>query len=245
MSYGFQVFDPEGNKVTDSTYLGYSLYLSGTANVVSQQATDVGFPTPITSQSPPVICVQVKPFNYAWIRLCKVLGSPGNWTGFRLVGDRLTNQFAHLGVVNYRVYANGVQSTDSHGLRISTPEGAISFDTGLRQLQFEASVVMGDWPAVWSGQGPQGNSSFRIVGHSNPNFTSPADSWLPLSLVNTSFVSTQESNISGKWQTYLMEVEISWSWFDGYVQIILTLLSAVPPTRYNVTIPVFCPIVLN
>lgn len=245
MTYGFQVFDSEGNTVTDSTYLGYSLYLSGVANVISQQATNVGFPTPITSQSPPIICVQVKPFNYAWIRLCKVLGSPGNWTGFILVGDRESNSRAHLGNVNYRVYANGVQSTDSYGMRISTPDGAISFDTGFRQLQFETSIIMGDWPVTWDSHGPQGNAWTRIVGYANPTFTSPADSWLPLSLINTSFVSTQESNYTGKWQTYIMEVEISWSWINGYVQSITTLLSAVPPLNYNVTIPIFYPIVLN
>lgn len=235
--FGFNVYNALGEVVVDSSHLGYSLVFSGQIDVVSESPSVIIFSTAIKSQSPPIICVQVKQFNNSWIRLCKVLGEPGNWTGFRVIGSRINNSHPHLGVSNYRVYASGIGASNTWGLRVLNSVDQVVFDSGLRQLTFEDYAADFNWPLyAEAADGIQ-----KILVYRNVNLVIPADSWLPLSMINHSYTTTHMVQSRER----VMEVEVCWGWLSGNPILIIWLYSSTVPAMYNVPVTSFCPFVLN
>ena len=245
MMMGFRVFNGDGEMVTDSSYLGYGLVMSGNANLVSQQPMDISFPSPIRSDSPPIICIKAKVYNNSWIRFCRPVGVPTNWTGFRIVSARQINTVPHYGLCEYRVYANGVSSSDSFGLRIANESGEIIIDSGVPQMEFKTLVTLFDWPIVWDSLLAQGNAFAYHKAVANNNVVMSLDEWIPVSLANYSYTTTQSSNWTGKFQTYVMDVEVSWCYYQGKISAVIEMVSQVPPQNYTLKLSTFCPIILN
>lgn len=239
--FGFEVHNGDGELVTDSSYSGYGLLQEGTVVVVTHAPSYISFPT-VTTDSPPIIAVQVQQFNSYWIRLCKVVGTPGNWTGALFVGDRLTTQYPGTITWKYRVYAPGRTSSDSFGMQIFNEDGQATFDSGVPQMEFQDVVTTWqDWPIAYSAQ----DSMNKFLWYKDIRYDVPSDAWIPLSLVIDAYATNQRSNISGKWVYYGMEVEITWVWDAGRIMCGVWMYSSVTPLQYELIVTAFCPIILN
>ncbi|MGY2205319.1 hypothetical protein [Pseudomonas tolaasii] len=88
------------------------------------------FPTPITSLEPPLIFARPDVSGgFQWVRL---LGGPGNWTGF-------VNEAA--GVGNYFLAAYESKPTAGYGLRLWNGNSKLLFDNGTPCAQFTSVVT--------------------------------------------------------------------------------------------------------
>lgn len=248
-AFGFKVGNGQGQTVTDSNFLGYGLLEERQFTVVSQSPTDMYFDRPVTSQAPPIVAVKVKQWNRTWIRLCRVMGTPGNWTYCRFVGNRFTTSDAGSVTYDVRVYATGLKSTDSFGMRIVNELNQVTIDSGFKQLEFTAfTYEWSDWPLVVRGDAPAGSygqNRVKWVGYQNPNLVIPSDGWLALSLANNSYTTTMESNATGRWGTYPMEVESTFVYDSGRIILLFELYAQYLPLNYNIQFNTFCPIIKN
>lgn len=241
MAFGFRVTSDAG-VTTDSDFAGYSLVEERSVLVRNQINTTVNFGATITSQQPPIIAFKMLPTTNPWVVICKVLGSAGNWTGFLVQGSII--QAAGNRTYDVRVYATGVKSSDSMGARIRDEGGVITLDSGFKQLEFKYSVVSPQgWPNVIEVNVPA--AAVKIVGYASPIRMTGDDLWIPLSLVCNAYVTTMESNYSGRWGTYVMSVFTSFINYEGYLTIIHMLQSSSLPLVYNINFNTFCPLIEN
>ena len=136
MSYGLQ-FTNNSNVVTlDSQYARLSVICSG--RYAPTQESGLGsvttFPTPITSQEPPLIFVRPDTVSaQSSVSQAKVYGSPGNWTGFYV---RAFNVFTTQPNGQYFAAAFLAQPTAKYGLRTWDGSGNLLFDSGTPSALF-------------------------------------------------------------------------------------------------------------
>lgn len=245
-SFDFVVRNSAGQALAGSDFLGYSLVQEGSVVVVDQQLARINFSTTIKSKAPPIVAIQVRQYGGAWIRLCRVIGVEGNWTHCVLVGNRFSSSEPASVTYMYRVYAAEARSSESYGLRTVSDTNIVSFDSGFKQLVFTSFAYQWQgWPKVVDGNAPAGNNRVTWVGYRNPTLNVPPDGWLALSLANNSFTTTMESNATGKWQTYPMEVESTFVYESGRLIILFELYAATTAINYNIQFNTFCPIIEN
>lgn len=242
MSFGFRVSSPAG-VTTDSSFLGYSLIQESQITVITNDYASFYFAKPVTSMEPPIVAFKMTQTSNLWISSCKLLGSPGNWTGCRVVGGFLSAQGNKTYQV--RLYAARVNSGERMGIRVRTEDGAITLDSGFKQLEFKDSAAyVPNWPRVIILTAPQ--SAVKIEGFASPIALSGDDLWIPLTLVSNAFVTTMSSNQSGKWRDYLMSVFTSFINYQGYLTIIHQLQSTTyVPLSYQINFNIFCPVIKN
>ena len=247
MSMGFEVYNADGETMADNRFPGFSLLTQNTFRTTVQTPHDIAFPTPVRSLVPPIIAVQVQQFNGGWLRMVKAYGTPGNWTGVRLVSARLTNQFPAQVTWHYRVYAAGLTSTESYGIRVTHEDGTTTFDSGFKQLVFDnLPTQWADWPVTTSRAFSNGREHNLISTFVNPNLIIPSDAWVALSLANTSMTTVNTVIGSGKVKYLPLYSEITYVWQDSQI-VILTdhLCLDYPPQNFNIPTNIFCPIIPN
>lgn len=242
MSYGFEVLNETGEIISDSNYLGYGLVETKTFTLSHlQNPLTVNFSQVITSQSPPIIAVQMQNWNKTYIKICRPTGGPGAWTGVYFVGIRFDNASPASRVWTFRVYAN-VESTESYGIRIKNNLNMVTFDSGLKQLKFRQILGGPDtYPVIQQ----IATAYERVLVTREDKTMIPPGAWVPLSLCNWQTTTTHQSNASGKWRTYNMFIHTCFGWKDNKMLIIIELYSPTTPLTYEVVVPLHYQVILD
>lgn len=143
MSKGIRIRNENGTLTIDSEYKGYGNFYSGTIGLSINTWVTLSFPQAVTSQEPPILAFKKWPYTGFYPAYVQLQGSLGNWTGFNIRCARNTTLFPS-GPSNvtfeYRVYACGVSSADSKGLRLRH-NGIVTIDTGFLQLSMDVTPV--------------------------------------------------------------------------------------------------------
>ena len=90
MSFGFSAVNDSDSVMVSDTHQHLVFERRGTLTVSGgtinkQHSAAITFPTAITTTPPPKIFLKVQSSSHASITMyCVLLGSPGNWTGFRI-----------------------------------------------------------------------------------------------------------------------------------------------------------------
>lgn len=121
------------------------------------------FPTPIRSDEPPLIFARPDSNGgFQWVRL---LGGPGNWTGF-------LNESVSVG--NYFLAAYESKPTADYGLRLWDGNSKVLFDNGTPCAQFTNVVTAwtyggavntspGRWSQSWATSVPLNNGNYMLI----------------------------------------------------------------------------------
>ncbi len=157
MSFGLQFTNNSDVVTLDSEFsrlvVLYSARYSGGAN----------FPYPITSAEPPMIFARPDTNGvFQWVRL---LGSPGNWTGW-------TNNAGGAG--SYFLAAYQAKETDTYGMRLWDGSSKLLFDTGTPCAQFtnvvtawaflgSSSPSVGRWVYNWNASAPLNTGNYMLI----------------------------------------------------------------------------------
>lgn len=147
MAYGMQFTNENDTVVLDSEYSRLVVLHKG------DYAGPINFPTPITSQEPPLVFI--RPNSSFTLSYARVNGSAGNWTGFSLVGG---------GAGKYFAAAFQSTPTASYGFRLWDASGKLLFDSGTPCAQFTRTISA--WTFIGSSQTGQGTTQI--------NFTAPS-----------------------------------------------------------------------
>lgn len=247
MSMGFEVYNEDGEVMADNRFPGFSLLVQSSATTTVQTPLDIAFPAPVTSLVPPIVAVQVQTFNWTWLRMCKILGSPGNWTGFRLVSARMTSSYPAQTTWQYRVYAAGITSSESYGVRVQDDSGGVLFDSGLRQLVFANMFTSwADWPRTSSNRYQNGREHQLIETFVSPLLSAPSDAWVALSLANATMITINTVVGSGAVKYENLYTELTYVWQDNRIVVLADHLCIdYAPLNFNITTNIFCPLILN
>ncbi|ANF84825.1 hypothetical protein A7J50_1394 [Pseudomonas antarctica] len=92
------------------------------------------FPYPITSDEPPLIFV--RPDNTASFQYVRLIGTPGNWTGF-------SNSHPANSPGTYFLAAYASKETETYGMRLWDGGSKLLFDSGTPCAQF--TLVAANW----------------------------------------------------------------------------------------------------
>lgn len=122
----------------DRPYL--SLHAEGSLALGTAYQTVINFPTVCTTQQPPLIFVrptwasQGENLSFK----CGVIGSPGAWTGFRLVNGNTTqvSKLDWFAAVWAPLTASG-----SYGMRIRDPSGNVCFHSSSQLVKFSRFIT--------------------------------------------------------------------------------------------------------
>lgn len=241
MSFGFEVSGVDGNIVTDSNFLGYSLIQEGTVTLpAAVNPIAFYFTTPITSTAPPIVAVRLDTFNnQGWVSIVRVIGSAGNWTHCTF-----THRFfrpAVGGTYAVRVYATEVESSNSMGIQVFSESGKITLDSGYKQLEFrDVGFWDATWPVVITGNAPFNNNRETWLGFSS-NVYLGTSAWVPLSLSSMSFTITHSAPNGIR----PAEVQGSWVNYQGYLTIVFAMYAQYAVIGFNYQFNTYCPVILN
>lgn len=157
MSYGLEFTNSSGVVTLDSEYsrlvVLYSARYSGGAV----------FPNPITSPEPPLIFA--KPDGNGAFQWVRMLGSPGNWTGW-------LNESNTPGTYFLAAYES--KPTASYGLRLWDGNSKLLFDTGTPCAQITDVIAgwsylgavntsVGRWSLSWSASAPLNTGNYMLI----------------------------------------------------------------------------------
>ena len=181
---GLKIRNENDELTIDDSYKGYSVIQSGSVTI-GNSAITVNFSQVITSIDQPIIAIQRWPYTGLYIYVMQLVGEPGNWTGFYTRAERNTTLFPNSpssALFQYRVYAPGIRSENSYGLRVLAQNGDVVIDSGRKQLRFESSFTgsPAEYPLVASIQGSFQREQINAISNT---LLKPSD-WIPLSLVN-------------------------------------------------------------
>lgn len=229
-----------GEIIADSKIPSSTILQQGTVSVPNQGAVNLYFKQVVTTAAPPIVAIQVKQFANSYIRLCRVQGSPGNWTHVIMVGARADTKLSYNGSYSYRVYASRIPPSGGFGIQIADINGEVTFDSGSKILK------MRDMAGTWQSNFPVFASALtaggreRIIGFLHP-FQVPSNAWLPLSLVNTSFRGTH--NAPNGIKPY--EAELTFVWYNGQLGMLFWFYATNAPVGFKYVFNSFCPVILN
>lgn len=182
--FGFQTTNDAGDIIADSRYPGYSLIQEG------QYTTEHGsgyavihFSKRITSQAPPLVAIRLRQFDYIQDYV-RVVGKAGNWTHveFSAISILHTNKPGRRVVRDYRIYATGIPSEDTFGLRLYDENGIITLDTGYPQLEYSESISPDlVWRRTITGQSDTG---VKFEGYTATKTLADTTLWVALNSFN-------------------------------------------------------------
>ncbi|WP_285409318.1 hypothetical protein [Pseudomonas sp. FR229a] len=162
MSYGLQFLNSGNSVVLDSEYARLCVIESGRyiPNATNGYGSITSFSRVVTSQNPPLVFV--RPDTVAGIAQLggmKILGSPGNWTGF-YIGAYSQVGFKPNG--RYFVSTFGAQPVASYGMRLWDGSSNLLFDSGTASATFTRAFQ--NWTFFTYELGPQGETrSYYVV----------------------------------------------------------------------------------
>lgn len=145
MAFGFRARNNGGVIQLSAERPYLSLHAEGAVNIGTAYQTVITFPTVCTTQQPPLIFVRP-----AWASQgedlafkCGVIGSPGNWTGFRLVNANTTQ----ISILDWfaAVWAP-LTAAGSYGMRIRDANGNVCFHSSSQLIKFSRFIT--SWTRV-------------------------------------------------------------------------------------------------
>ena len=104
------------------------------------------FSAAITSVLPPLIALRWAPGGGEYLSSPQLVGGPGNWTGFSLVGIKPSGASVTHMPIEYKVFAVGVQSSATTGMRIRRLDNSIVIDSGHQPLNIKK---IARWKEDW------------------------------------------------------------------------------------------------
>lgn len=136
--------------------------------VVLYSARYVGsanFPYPITSAEPPLIFV--RPDSYAVFQWIRIIGSPGNWTGW-------SNSSPGNVAGTYFLAAYQAKETETYGMRLWDGSSKLLFDTGTPCAQLTSVITswsflgatntsVGRWSFTWATSAPLSSGDYMLI----------------------------------------------------------------------------------
>ncbi|ANF84653.1 hypothetical protein A7J50_1214 [Pseudomonas antarctica] len=128
MAYGLQFTNNADVVTLDTEYSRLVILYSARYNA------GAFFPNPITSQEPPLIFV--RPDSPSTFQYVRIIGSPGNWTGF-------SNAHPANAPGTYFLAAYESKPTASYGMRLWDGNQKLLFDNGTPCAQF--TTVLDNW----------------------------------------------------------------------------------------------------
>jgi len=138
--FGFRARNDNGviQVSADRPYL--SLHEKGTVNIGTAYNTLINFSTPCTTVQPPLIF-----FRSAWTSQgegltlkCGVVGSPGNWTGFRLINANTTQ----LSISDwFAAVWSPLQAAGPFGMRVRDASGTVCFHSSSQLIKFSRFIT--------------------------------------------------------------------------------------------------------
>lgn len=138
--FGFRARNDGGVIQVSAEHPYLSLHADGSLALGTAYQTVINFPTVCTTQQPPLIFV--KP---TWASQgenlsfkCGVIGSPGNWTGFRLVNGNTTQVSSLLWFA--AIWAPLTAAGD-YGMRIRDANGNICFHSSSQLIKFSRFIT--------------------------------------------------------------------------------------------------------
>lgn len=136
MSYGLICNGNSGQVLIDQDRNCLRMIVSGTYSRASNGTVSVSYPSPVRSQSAPVVFVCPDGAGMFWG--FNHVGSPGNWTGFNCILN--TTMPGMSGVATTGKYAacaiDHPQSSAEYGAVVRDASGAVVFETGYRAARF-------------------------------------------------------------------------------------------------------------
>lgn len=136
MSYGLQFLNNSNSVVIDSEYARLCVIESGRyiPNANNGYGSVTNFARVVTSQNPPLVFVRPDTVaGLAQLGGMRVLGGPGNWTGF-FVGTYNTIGYPPNG--RYFVATFGAQPVATYGMRLWDGGSNLLFDSGTVSASF-------------------------------------------------------------------------------------------------------------
>lgn len=164
MSFVFEIRNPSGNLSVDDEFVNYAELANGTFSFTAGGANpDTGvipFPSTLTSPHPPVVVARWAANSNVFCLGYEVVGSPGAWTGFKMVLGSLSGTHA-LSVV-YRVFAPPT-SSPGWAWRTYRANQELCFSSGFTPMEIERYIpaAMGAWAHVSTSRPAPGN--IRII----------------------------------------------------------------------------------
>lgn len=167
MSFGLQFTNNSNVVILDSEYARLCVLASG--RYVPTEESGLGsttnFPTPITTQEPPLVFCRPDTLASGWasITLARINGTPGNWTGFYVRA-----QSVNSAQPNGRYFAAAFQARAAaqYGMRLWAADGSIIFDSGTPSAVFTRAFQ--NWTFVRSEALDIGTSNVFTVPTSFP-----------------------------------------------------------------------------
>lgn len=155
MSYGGRFRGNSGQVVIDEARSALFEIHNGTYQRAGSGGVSVSYPTPITSQAPPVVFVN--PNGAGHFHSFNHSGRPGNWTGWSAV--IVTNMPGTVGASGTGRYSacttEPKPSADKWGMRIKNAGAEVVYDSGYRVARFIAGsqAWSGGGSTAWGGAG--------------------------------------------------------------------------------------------
>ena len=152
--------------LSDEIQMTYGLKFTNTSDVVTLDSefsrlvilysarynAGAFFPYPITSQEPPLIFV--RPDNTASFQYIRLIGTPGNWTGF-------SNSHPANSPGTYFLAAYASKETETYGMRLWDGGSKLLFDSGTPCAQF--TLVASSWTLVSLTNPSPGRYTYRFA----------------------------------------------------------------------------------
>lgn len=149
MTYGLRFTNDNDVVVLDSEYSRLVVIHQGVYG-----PGGVGFPAPVNSAEPPLVFV--RPDASTTFQYVAIVGTPGNYTGFSMIGG---------GSGKYFCAAFKSVEMASYGMRLRDESDKLIFDSGTPCAQFTRAI--NSWSYIGFSHNSQGQT---IV-----NFTAPSD----------------------------------------------------------------------
>lgn len=116
----------------------------------------VYFPQVVATTAPPLVFM--RPIGKAWIYKFGILGSPGNWTGFRIMVFPYDQNFTGISADYFVASATVPKSNTPIGIRIRNKDtNEIIFDSGYKLVKFQSFAT-----TVYTGYDPE---AFRTMSY--------------------------------------------------------------------------------
>lgn len=114
------------------------------------------FATPITTDMPPLVALKWA-VNAFCVASPKVIGSPGNWTGFIVTACRTDGGGDTSFTAQYKAYSYEYPQSSNFGLQVFNEAGTLMYDTNYPPLAVDAYTGQrASW--TWGGRDPSGHS---------------------------------------------------------------------------------------
>lgn len=183
MSYGFLATNNSGSVTISSDYKALVFSERGQYLITSPYSNSEGygqvtFTKPITTQEPPQVFARCGTASHGSLSFyTRMLGGPGNWTGFATTSPVMGGNIKQYFEVQYVAckFADK-KGKDDFGLEIFGPDGGVAYASSDRVVRY------GKFSKKWVYTPPQ--VAYGIVGVFSSDVTPDADDYMSISSID-------------------------------------------------------------